>query len=149
MSGDSGSMLFVYGTLRRAVEAPAFRLFAEHATYFDEGRVRAKMYDFGSYPGVVISDHADDLIVGEVYALRTPTPTLALLDRYEGVAGTRDNEPVLYERVRVQVASRRHGSLSAWIYVFVGAIAKQPQIASGDYLDHLKRHPSIRPPAID
>jgi gamma-glutamylcyclotransferase (GGCT)/AIG2-like uncharacterized protein YtfP len=149
MSAGPGSMLFVYGTLRRAVEAPAFRLFAEHATYFDDGRVQAKMYDFESYPGVVLSDHADDQVAGEVYTLRTPTPTLALLDRYEGVAGARAGGPALYERVRLQVATRRHGSLDAWIYVFIGAVDQRSRIESGDYLDHLRRHPGIRPPAIE
>jgi len=62
MSAESGSQLFVYGRLRLTGEAPAFVLFAEHATYFDDGRVQAKMYDFGSYPGVVLSDCADDRV---------------------------------------------------------------------------------------
>jgi len=149
MSGGPGSLLFVYGTLRRAVEAPAFKLFAEHAAYFDDGRVQAKMYDFGSYPGAVLSDNADDSVAGEVYTLRTPTPTLALLDRYEGVAGTRAVEPALYERVQLQVATHRHGSLEAWIYVFIGAVEERSRIESGDYLDYLRRHPGIRPPAIE
>lgn len=149
MSAEPGSMLFVYGTLRRAVEAPAFKLFAEHATYFDDGRVQAKMYDFGSYPGVVLSDYADDLVVGEIYTLRTPTPTLALLDRYEGVVGTRAAESALYERVRLEVATHRHGGVTAWIYVFIGTVEQRSRIESGDYLDHLRRHPGIRPPAIE
>jgi hypothetical protein len=48
MSVDPGSQLFVYFRQWRAVEAPAFILFAEPATYFDDGRVQAKMHDFGS-----------------------------------------------------------------------------------------------------
>jgi len=65
MSAELGSQLFVYGRLRRAVEAPTFILFTEHATYFDDGRVQAKMYDFGSYPGVVLSDCANDRVTIE------------------------------------------------------------------------------------
>jgi hypothetical protein len=60
MSVEPGSQLFVYGRLLCALEAPAFILFAEHATYFDDGRVQAKMCDFGSYQGVVLSDFAED-----------------------------------------------------------------------------------------
>jgi gamma-glutamylcyclotransferase (GGCT)/AIG2-like uncharacterized protein YtfP len=123
MSAEPGSQLFVYGRLRLTGEAPAFILFAEHATYFDDGRVQAKMYDFGSYPGVVLSDCVDDRITGEAYTLRRPTSTLALLDRYGGVASTRAGELALYERVRFQVATDRHGSLNAWVYVFIGAVA--------------------------
>jgi hypothetical protein len=43
MNTEPGSQLFVYGRLRHAVEEPAFILFAEPATYFDNGRVQAKM----------------------------------------------------------------------------------------------------------
>jgi hypothetical protein len=46
MSAEQGSQLFVYGRLRCEVEAAGFILFAEHAAYFDDGRVQAKMYDF-------------------------------------------------------------------------------------------------------
>ncbi len=148
MSAAPESLLFVYGTLRRAVGAPAFALFAEHAALFDKGHVQARMYDFGAYPGVVLSEQAADKVYGEVYALHTPTPTLALLDRYEGVAGTRDNEVALYERHRRPVATRRHGRLVAWIYVYVGALDGRPRIGSGDYLEHLRRHPAIRPPDL-
>jgi hypothetical protein len=62
MSAEPGSQLFVYGRLQRAVEAPTFILFAEHATYFDHGRVQAKMSDFGSYQVAVLSDCADDRV---------------------------------------------------------------------------------------
>ena len=65
MSAEPGSQLFVYGRLRREVEAAGFILFAEHAAYFDDGRVQAKMYDFGSYPGVVLSDCANDQVTIE------------------------------------------------------------------------------------
>jgi gamma-glutamylcyclotransferase (GGCT)/AIG2-like uncharacterized protein YtfP len=97
----------------------------------------------------VLSDCADDRVTGEVYTLRRPTPTLALLDRYEGVAGTRAGELALYERVRFQVATDRQGSLNAWVYVFIGAVSHRSRIGSGDYFEHLRRHPGIRPPAID
>ena len=149
MTATPDSLLFVYGTLRRAVEAPAFALFAQHATFFDEGSVRAIMYDFGAYPGVVLSDHAEDLVQGEVYALKTPRPTLALLDRYEGVAGTREDDTALYERVRIAVATHQHSKVTAWMYVYLGPIAGRPRIDSGDYLEHLRRNPDVRPAALD
>jgi gamma-glutamylcyclotransferase (GGCT)/AIG2-like uncharacterized protein YtfP len=74
---------------------------------------------------------------------------LALRDRYEGVAGTSAGELALYERMRFQVVTYRHGSLNAWVYVFTGAVAYRSRVGSGDYLDHLRGHPGIRPPAID
>ena len=74
---------------------------------------------------------------------------LALRDRYEGVAGTSAGELALYERVRFQVATDRHGSLNAWVYVFIGTVAHRSRIGSGGYLDHLRPHPGIRPLAMD
>ena len=71
----------------------------------------------------MLSDCADDQVTGEAYTLRRSTPTPALLDRYAGVAGTRAGELALYERGCFQVATDRHSSLNAWVYVFIGAVA--------------------------
>lgn len=148
MGTTPGALLFVYGTLRRSVGAPAFALFSRHADAYDEGSIQARLHDFGRYPGAIASDNADDRVVGEVFALRTPRPTLALLDRYEGVAGTRGDAPGLYARVRVPVATRRHGRVSAWTYLFVRDISRWPRIESGDYIAHLRGRPGFRPPSL-
>ena len=102
-----GGLLFVYGTLRRDVGAPAYALFVKHAALYDDGTITGRLFDLGSYPGGILSDRPEERIYGEVYVLRTPRPTLALLDRYEGVAGTRGNAPALYDRVQVSVATQR------------------------------------------
>ena len=133
-----GHLLFVYGTLRRAVGAPAYQLFSAHADHVDDGYVSARMYDLGDYPGVVLSADDSERVYGELYALRTPEPTLALLDRYEGVAGTRGSAPAQYRRLEVPVTSQHKGVRTAWIYECLLDIGDRARVPTGDYLDFLR-----------
>ncbi len=146
LSAAPDELLFVYGTLRRDVGAPAYALFAEHARYLDEGYVSGRMYDLGEYPGVVLSNQPGDRVFGEIYTLGTPEPTLALLDRYEGVAGTRGDQPPQYERLEVPVSSQSHGPATAWIYVYLLAIDDHARIPTGDYLHFLRSNPGCLAP---
>ncbi|NQV79645.1 MAG: gamma-glutamylcyclotransferase [Alphaproteobacteria bacterium] len=141
MSAESDNLLFVYGTLRRDAGAPAYALFSEHARYLDDGDISGRMYDLGAYPGVVLSSQSGDHVFGEIYTLGTPEATLALLDRYEGVAGTRGDEPPQYERLKVPVSSQRHGVVAAWIYVYLLVTDDRARIPSGDYLRFLRSRP--------
>lgn len=144
----SEHLLFVYGTLRRAVGAPAHRLFSAHADFFDDGYVAARLYDLGDYPGLVLSQDGGDRVIGELYTLRTPEPTLTLLDRYEGVAGTRGDAPAQYRRIKVPVTSQNGRVHTAWIYEYLLDVGDRPLVRTGDYLDFLRnsgRHLGLQP----
>ena len=65
MSADPGSLLFVYGTLRRDVGAPAYRLLARHGTLFDRGHVPGRLFDVGRYPALRLGAGPDERVAGE------------------------------------------------------------------------------------
>jgi gamma-glutamylcyclotransferase (GGCT)/AIG2-like uncharacterized protein YtfP len=148
MTAHPGSLLFVYGTLRRAVGAPVHALFQKHARFFDDGHIGGSLYDLGNYPGLVPSTAGSDWVRGEVYVLRTPQPSLRLLDRYEGVEGTRSGEPAQYARLQLPVTTRRHGRVSAWTYVYLLEVADGARIVSGDYVLHLRGRRGVRLPNV-
>jgi gamma-glutamylcyclotransferase (GGCT)/AIG2-like uncharacterized protein YtfP len=128
-------LLFVYGTLRRGTPGAARRLLEGSAVYLDAGTYQGKLHDLGAYPGLTSSTDPADQVIGDVYALRAPRRTLRRLDTYEGGDYCR--------RVGV-VATRRHGRLQAWIYLFQGSLAHRSRISGGDYLAHLRCNPAAR-----
>lgn len=149
MTPAPDSLLFVYGTLRRAVNAPAYSLFSDKADLFDHGSIQARMYDFGTYPGVVLSDDPADRVYGEIFVLRTPAETLPLLDQYEGIHGGTKPWPEQYARLRQTVTSDGHGPLTAWVYAYLLSVEGRQRIDHGDYVRHLRGVKHYRPPAID
>jgi len=142
-------LLFVYGTLRRAVGAPAHELFREHASFVDEAIIQGCLYDLGNFPGLVLSDRLTDKVQGEVYRLFTPKPTLDLLDQYEGAHGGTKPWPAQYQRLQHTVAGRQHGRLVAWVYTYALAVKEEQRVVGGDYAVHLRGKPNYRPPSID
>lgn len=145
---SGGTLLFVYGTLRRAVEAPAYSLFADQADFFDHGSIGARMYDFGNYPGVVLSDDPADRVYGELFLLHAAETTLKLLDEYEGIHRGTKPWPEQYARVELPVASESHGTVTAWVYSYLLAVEGKPRIVHGDYAKHLRGKKNYRPPPL-
>ncbi|MSO65329.1 MAG: gamma-glutamylcyclotransferase [Alphaproteobacteria bacterium] len=141
-------LLFVYGTLRRTVGAPAHALFAEQATFFDDALLQGRLYDLGNYPGAVLSDRLVEKVQGEIYRLHTPKRTLDLLDEYEGIHGGTKAWPEAYARVTHGVTARHHGRINAWVYVYRLSVAGRPLVASGDYAEYLRGKPNYRLPAV-
>jgi len=140
MSEDS-CRLFVYGTLRRALNRTAYRkLIAPRSTYTGLATCRGRLYDLGSYPGLVAPRHEDERVTGEVYRLRDDErdETLALLDRFEGC----DRPDPEYKRVRCRVTLEEGTFLMAWVYRYrLGTDTARP-IPGGDYLAYLERRKS-------
>lgn len=142
------TLLFVYGTLRRAVQAPAYSLFADQADFFGHGSIGARMYDFGNYPGVVLSPDPADRVHGELFSLRAAETTFKLLDEYEGIhRGTRP-WPEQYARVPLPVVSENHGTVTAWVYSYLLSVEGKLRIPHGDYAKHLRGKINYRPPPI-
>src|SRR5580692_8490754 len=69
--------LFVYGTLMRGFDHPMARLLARSADFVGAARCRGRLYLVKHYPGLVKSDHADDIVFGELFRLRQPAELLA------------------------------------------------------------------------
>jgi len=146
---DENALLFVYGTLRRAVQAPAYALFANKADFLDQGTVSARMYDLGNYPGIVLSDDPADRVHGELFRLHAPETTFSLLDQYEGIHGGSKPWPEQYGRVQQAVRSAAHGVVTAWVYIYLLSVDGKPRLVHGDYVLHLRGRKSYRPPVIE
>lgn len=126
--------LFVYGTLRRAANHPMHRALAT-SSFIGEGHVGARLFDLGSYPGMMLSRDPDARVTGEVYELPAEAAAVVLqtLDEYEGVGATSGVQE--YERQIVDVSLVTGQTLSAWAYVLVDARRARARIDSGDMMN--------------
>jgi gamma-glutamylcyclotransferase (GGCT)/AIG2-like uncharacterized protein YtfP len=137
-------LLFVYGTLRRDLRAPAWDRLRPLGRFFDYGVIGARMFDVGGYPGIIFCDGAR--VHGEVFALTAPAVALAQLDAYEGVEGGPQPWAAQYRRETATVATRRHGSIATWAYVFIRPHDHYPAIAGGDYVRYCRAPLPASPP---
>lgn len=80
-----GELIFVYGTLRRAIKGDMARLLSRQADYVAQGTYQGQLFRVAAYPGVVPSDDPEEVVTGDVYALRSPKRVLPELDQYEGL----------------------------------------------------------------
>ena len=115
--------LFVYGTLMRSAAGAGMggperqRLWGE-SELTGAATIRARLYDFGAYPGIVLaSESADAVVHGEVLRLASPAATLPWLDAYEmivpGEEATSEYARVVVEATVAGLA----GAIPAWVYV--------------------------------
>ena len=124
------TLLFVYGTLRRASPHPMAQLLADRATYLGPARLPGRLYDLGRYPGVLPPATDADWVHGDLYDLGPGTSTLEEMDAYEQVESPL---PFYFER-RLETVTRDDAcQVQAWVYWFRGEAPEEGRIASGDY----------------
>jgi gamma-glutamylcyclotransferase (GGCT)/AIG2-like uncharacterized protein YtfP len=113
-----------------------YRVLARSARFAGDGKVRARLFDLGEYPGIVISTDPADNVTGEIYELPAvgAEGILRVLDDYEGI-GPADPEPHEYRREVVRVTLEDGQSLRAWAYVLADSHPDYPRIPSTDYLE--------------
>jgi gamma-glutamylcyclotransferase (GGCT)/AIG2-like uncharacterized protein YtfP len=124
--------LFVYGTLRPAIDAPMARWLAAAAQWLGPARSRGRLYDLGPHPAMRPARYAREWVSGDLYRLLR-RETLLALDRYEsGPPATRRagfvREACVVEHMR--------GRRLAWAYVYRGPMLRASRIAGGDYCAH-------------
>jgi gamma-glutamylcyclotransferase (GGCT)/AIG2-like uncharacterized protein YtfP len=129
----TSDQLFVYGTLMRGFDHPMARLLSRSADFVGEARCRGRLYLVKHYPGLVASDHADDVVFGELFRLRQPAELLAEFDMYEA-CGEGFAEPTEYIRRMLQVATADGEAGEAWTYLYNWPVDRLPRIASGRFL---------------
>ncbi|WP_133648453.1 gamma-glutamylcyclotransferase family protein [Paraburkholderia flava] len=134
--------VFVYGTLRAGevndIGAAAARHDIAAPTLLGEASVRGRLFDFGSYPGLVI-DGGGVPVRGDVYEV--DDALVAVLDEieavYPGVEGL-----FRAHRLTIDVAG---APLECLIYpVAAHAVKGLPEIASGDWVEHRRARPHSR-----
>lgn len=128
--------LFVYGSLRKGFQSPAYDYISRFFKFIGVAKVKGKLYDLGTYPAGVPSEE-DCFIVGELYQAKNEHEfswAIGQLDDYEGVDVETD-EVQLYRRCASQVFFNDE-TIQAWIYWYKGEIAGKPEITSGDMLEY-------------
>jgi gamma-glutamylcyclotransferase (GGCT)/AIG2-like uncharacterized protein YtfP len=124
--------LFVYGTLMRGFDHPMAKLLSRSADFIGAATCRGRLYLIKHYPGLVLSEHADDIVFGELYRLRARDELLGEFDMYEA-CGAGFPEPTEYLR-RMLAVTRDDGATSeAWTYVYNWPVTGLPRIASGKF----------------
>jgi len=117
------SNLFVYGTLMRGYVHPMARLLSANADFLGEASCRGRLYMVKHYPGLVLSDDADDIVHGELYRLREVTAMLREFDMYEA-CGEGFPEPTQYLRKMLTVTLADGSVSEAWTYIYNWPVEK-------------------------
>ncbi len=127
--------LFVYGTLMRGFGHPMARLLAANADFLGEAKCKGRLFLVKHYPGLVLSDDASDVVVGELFRLRERDAMLREFDMYEA-CGEGFAEPTEYVRQMIDVTRQDGTASEAWTYLYNWPITDLPRIASGRFLEH-------------
>ncbi len=129
--------LFVYGTLRQSLPCSMYGLIEEGTVFAGLGWVAGYLYDIGGYPGMVQGRARRPRVRGEVYGLRDPRATLAVVDDYEQCS-PRSPTPHEYRRKRLAVTLDNGGKVRAWCYVYIRPTRGLRLIRGGDYVAYVR-----------
>jgi gamma-glutamylcyclotransferase (GGCT)/AIG2-like uncharacterized protein YtfP len=130
----TSDLLFVYGTLMRDFDHPMAQLLSRSAGFLGEARCRGRLHLVKHYPGLVLSDHPDDVVFGELYRLTQPEALLREFDMYEA-CGEGFAEPTEYVRQMLAVTLADGTVMEAWTYIYNWPVTNLPRIASGRFLE--------------
>jgi gamma-glutamylcyclotransferase (GGCT)/AIG2-like uncharacterized protein YtfP len=126
--------LFVYGTLMRGFDHPMAKLLSRSAEFVGEARCQGRLYLVKHYPGLVLSDDADDVVFGELYRMHHPDELLREFDMYEA-CGEGFAEPTEYLRQMLPVTLADGTASEAWTYIYNWPVAGLPCIMSGRFME--------------
>jgi gamma-glutamylcyclotransferase (GGCT)/AIG2-like uncharacterized protein YtfP len=115
--------LFVYGTLRPDRAPKEIAGIVERLTPVSAGSIRARLYDFGDYPGIVLDESAGATVDGEIFALPADRKTLQQLDAYEEYS-PQNSEGSLFKRIKTAVTLKNGTQQMCWVYVYNQALPK-------------------------
>ena len=125
--------LFVYGTLMSTVSVPLGRSMRSRlrleSSLLGPARIHGRLYDLGSYPGLVVSNNPSDHVYGEVFELHEPSNTLPWLDDYEGIGSSKASDDLYIRETRTVWLETR--TAEAWVYIFNGSIEQARHVSGG------------------
>jgi len=108
----------------------------ENSSFFSKGKLKALLYDIGSYPGVILYPSGDSIVYGSIVYMNDQQTVLEKLDYYEGIG---DVYPQPHEYIRELVAVETdRGLVNCWVYLYNWPVKGYQQIVSGDYLNPIK-----------
>ena len=137
----SNDYLFVYGTLRAGYDLDLKRKIKQNLKYMGKGKIEARLFDLGEYPGAVKTKKGDE-VIGDIFQINDPDKVLKILDRYEGFNKNKiENSEFVRSKNQVKINGK---SIDAWVYWYNLQPDKKSRIKNKDYLNYLvKKKESI------
>jgi gamma-glutamylcyclotransferase (GGCT)/AIG2-like uncharacterized protein YtfP len=128
-------LVFFYGTLMTGFDRRRRAGIEGKLAFRGRGWIHAQLFDLGIYPAAIPAP--DNRVWGEVYEMIDASTVLRVLDEIEGHTPAAP-EQSLYVRQQVPVAFDDGAAGEVWVYFYNAPLGRAPQIASGDYLDHVR-----------
>ncbi|MGD2131784.1 MAG: gamma-glutamylcyclotransferase [Maricaulaceae bacterium] len=125
-----GDLIALYGTLR--LSEPGFVQLRLADALAPAGRciLKGALYDLGAYPGFVLEPAGP--VTADLFEVAEPA-VMERLDAHEDfLPGQPKRSMYLRQRLRLT-----EPDVEAWTYVYNRSVADFPQIAAGDWCEHL------------
>jgi gamma-glutamylcyclotransferase (GGCT)/AIG2-like uncharacterized protein YtfP len=121
---QSGSLLFVYGTLRKGESADLSKRL--QVSFIGEDQINGDLYRLGWFPGVTLTpgqfDPSLPAVHGDVFRIKDAS-IIPMLDAYEGY-------PSLFDRMETETAGGRHVTVYTYARPILDPLSR---MASGDW----------------
>ena len=115
--------LFVYGTLKSGFRNRFARRLRREARLLGRAQMPGRLYRIRWYPGMRPPRDPKDLVTGELYKLRQPSKTLAILDDWEE----------RYRRELHPATLENDQEFWAWVYIYRQHRPEDCYIVSGEW----------------
>ena len=134
---ESSAYLFVYGTLRSDIPSSMSKFLRRRARLIGKATVSGRLVDLGGYPGFISGEGTTK---GELYCIDEDraVETWQMLDAYEGVTGTEDED---YRRITIDVRVAGGGRFTAFTYEYQLPAGGKAEIPNGDYPPYYRNNP--------
>jgi gamma-glutamylcyclotransferase (GGCT)/AIG2-like uncharacterized protein YtfP len=113
---DGKRYLFSYGTLQPRLAPPEIKPTVRRLRRVGRGFIRGRLFDFGEYPGAVLS-RTGPQIVGQIFELPDDPEVLHRLDEYEGFDEANPRRS-LFVRKRCVVQLEDGKKIACWVYLY-------------------------------
>jgi gamma-glutamylcyclotransferase (GGCT)/AIG2-like uncharacterized protein YtfP len=133
--------IFVYGTLVDGLLSGDFPAIDLHINKGKRGKINARLFDIGEYPGAKPTTIPSKVVFGKIYKVEPEhfNKVLVALDDYEGYNPEKKAESLYIRKITPVITV--DGCLSkAWIYWYNKPVNGKKEIETGDYKKYLKRN---------
>ena len=126
--------IFVYGLLKSMYDNDAALFIRQHCSLIGEGTISGRLFDLGTYPGVVYEPEASTTVTGEVFEITSNKEGLiSYLDEFEE-CGPQFEQPNEYRKEVIPVSV--NGIIyQASTYIYNRNLDGLKLIESGNYDD--------------
>lgn len=126
--------IFVYGLLKSMYNNEAAKFIRQHCTLVGTGTIPGRLFDLGTYPGMVYEPNAKTTVLGEVFKINSNKEGLTkYLDEFEE-CGPEFEQPNEY-RKEIILTKVNGATINASSYIYNRNLEGLKMIDSGNYDD--------------